>query len=222
MLRTTAAGSALFGVTVWCTISFSTTESYSVPGLRSASFAPHCARVTIGGGGQRGWSTAAASRAPPRSYARGWPSRWICDATAAAAPAPSPSFSASRRVMPAAQSGHVCCCESVTIVPRVAASTIPSAARESRSRRCATKRRVSPADTVRVAVDVTPLIGVRTGVGAALAEIIDAFGQLDDRPAIVPYALSLRARQHRGELPRDSRFVPVPAVALLRAWTRAD
>jgi glycosyltransferase involved in cell wall biosynthesis len=32
----------------------------------------------------------------------------------------------------------------------------------------------------------------------------------------------LRARQHRDDLPRATRFVPVPAAVLLRAWVRAD
>jgi glycosyltransferase involved in cell wall biosynthesis len=75
---------------------------------------------------------------------------------------------------------------------------------------------------VRVAVDVTPLIGVRTGVGAALADIIDALHHVDGAPTVVPYALSLRARHHRGDLPPDTHFVPVPATVLLHAWTRAD
>jgi glycosyltransferase involved in cell wall biosynthesis len=74
----------------------------------------------------------------------------------------------------------------------------------------------------RVAIDVTPLIGVRTGVGVALAEILRALDTLDDHPTLLPYALSLRARQHRGELPRATRFVPLPAIVLLRAWTRTD
>jgi glycosyltransferase involved in cell wall biosynthesis len=78
------------------------------------------------------------------------------------------------------------------------------------------------AEAVRVAIDVTPLVGVRTGVGAALADIIDAFGALDHAPTLVPYALSLRARQHRDELPPHTRFVPVPAAVLLRSWVRAD
>jgi glycosyltransferase involved in cell wall biosynthesis len=74
----------------------------------------------------------------------------------------------------------------------------------------------------RVAIDVTPLIGVRTGVGVALAAIIDAFRAIDDPPEVVPYALSLRARQHRSALPEGTHFVPLPATVLLRAWTRAD
>ncbi|MCU1429153.1 MAG: glycosyltransferase [Actinomycetia bacterium] len=74
----------------------------------------------------------------------------------------------------------------------------------------------------RVAIDVTPLIGVRTGVGGALTDIVDALGALAEPPTLVPYALSLRARQHRSELPGDTRFVPLPATLLLRAWTRVD
>jgi glycosyltransferase involved in cell wall biosynthesis len=75
---------------------------------------------------------------------------------------------------------------------------------------------------VRVAIDVTPLIGVRTGVGAALAAIVDAFATLDEPPALEPYALSLRARQHRADLPRGTHFVPFPATVLLRSWVRRD
>jgi glycosyltransferase involved in cell wall biosynthesis len=84
------------------------------------------------------------------------------------------------------------------------------------------EHRVVDALAVRVALDVTPLIGVRTGVGAALAEILAAFGTLEQPPHVVPYALSLRARRHRSELPEATRFVPVPAAALLRTWERTD
>jgi glycosyltransferase involved in cell wall biosynthesis len=87
---------------------------------------------------------------------------------------------------------------------------------------CATKRRVPKQNAVRVAVDVTPLIGVRTGVGVALADILEAFDAVDDAPVLVPYALSLRARAHRDDLPKNTRFVPVPAAVLLRTWTRLD
>jgi glycosyltransferase involved in cell wall biosynthesis len=81
---------------------------------------------------------------------------------------------------------------------------------------------VDDVERVRVALDVTPLIGVRTGVGAALADIVVALEALPHAPRLVPYALSLRARQHRSELPPGTRFVPIPAAVLLRTWTRAD
>jgi glycosyltransferase involved in cell wall biosynthesis len=73
-----------------------------------------------------------------------------------------------------------------------------------------------------VALDVTPLIGLRTGIGRVVAEILDALHRLDAAPDIVPYTLSFRARQMRDELPRNTRFVPIPARVLLPAWGRLD
>jgi glycosyltransferase involved in cell wall biosynthesis len=73
-----------------------------------------------------------------------------------------------------------------------------------------------------VAIDVTPLVGVRTGVGNAVAELIASFGNLEAAPTLVPYALSLRAREHRNDLPPDTRFPPIPARALLASWGRSD
>ena len=74
----------------------------------------------------------------------------------------------------------------------------------------------------KVAIDVTPLVGVRTGIGAAVAEIVAALGSLDAAPQLVPYALSFRARRHRESLPPRTRFVPIPARVLLASWARAD
>jgi glycosyltransferase involved in cell wall biosynthesis len=73
-----------------------------------------------------------------------------------------------------------------------------------------------------VAIDVTPLVGVRTGIGNAVAELIASFADLDAAPTLVPYALSLRAREHRSELPPGTRFPPVPARALLASWAHSD
>lgn len=73
-----------------------------------------------------------------------------------------------------------------------------------------------------VAIDVTPLVGVRTGVGSAVAALITAFASLEAAPTLVPYALSLRAREHRDELPPGTRFPPIPARALLATWGRTD
>ncbi len=79
-----------------------------------------------------------------------------------------------------------------------------------------------PSGSRPVAIDVTPLVGVRTGIGAAVAEILSALGALEGGPPIVPYALSLRARSHREALPVGTRFVPLPARLLLASWTRTD
>jgi hypothetical protein len=81
---------------------------------------------------------------------------------------------------------------------------------------------VSPTARPTVAIDVTPLLGARTGIGVATAEIMTAFRGLEAGPALVPYTLSVRARRHRADVPADTRFVPLPARVLLTAWARVD
>jgi glycosyltransferase involved in cell wall biosynthesis len=73
-----------------------------------------------------------------------------------------------------------------------------------------------------VALDVTPLLGARTGIGSAVAEIVNALSALENAPAVVPYTLSFRARNLRSEAPPETRFVPIPARILLHSWTRAE
>ena len=73
-----------------------------------------------------------------------------------------------------------------------------------------------------VAVDVTPLLGTRTGIGYAVAEIVTSLRALDAAPTLVPYTLSARARLLRDQVPPDTRFVPLPARVLLAAWARSD
>ncbi len=62
-----------------------------------------------------------------------------------------------------------------------------------------------------VAMDVTPLLGARSGIGNAVGEIVAALQRLEAAPPIVPYTLSLRARTMRDDVPFDTRFVPLPA-----------
>jgi glycosyltransferase involved in cell wall biosynthesis len=81
---------------------------------------------------------------------------------------------------------------------------------------------VSPTARPTVAIDVTPLLGARSGIGAAVAEIIAALRALEAGPDLVPYTLSTRARLHRDKVPADTRFVPIPARVLLTSWVRAD
>ena len=81
---------------------------------------------------------------------------------------------------------------------------------------------VPPTTRPTVAIDVTPLLGARSGVGIATAELVAALRALDAGPDLVPYTLSARARLSRADVPPETRFVPIPARALLRAWTRAD
>ncbi len=73
-----------------------------------------------------------------------------------------------------------------------------------------------------VAIDVTPLLGARSGIGAAVAEIVVALRALEAGPDLVPYTLSTRARRQRDAVPPETRFVPIPARILLRSWVRAD
>ena len=73
-----------------------------------------------------------------------------------------------------------------------------------------------------VAVDVTPLLGARTGIGYAVAEMVNALRALEAAPTIVPYTLSARARLFRDDVPPETRFVPLPARVLLAAWARSD
>jgi glycosyltransferase involved in cell wall biosynthesis len=81
---------------------------------------------------------------------------------------------------------------------------------------------VSPTARPTIAIDVTPLLGTRTGVGIAVAELVDALQALASAPPLVPYTLSMRARLQRVDAPPGTRFVPLPARFLLRSWAHRD
>jgi glycosyltransferase involved in cell wall biosynthesis len=83
-----------------------------------------------------------------------------------------------------------------------------------------------------VALDVTPLIGARSGVGHFVAEILDAM-QGAPGMQLIPYALSFRARgggipglsrpaPGPSPLPPGTRQLPFPASAAIAAWGRMD
>jgi glycosyltransferase involved in cell wall biosynthesis len=80
----------------------------------------------------------------------------------------------------------------------------------------------SSAHTPTVAIDVTPLLGARSGIGAAVAEIVTALGAMAAGPDLVPYTLSWRARKLKADVPAATRFVPIPARVLLRSWASGD
>lgn len=71
-------------------------------------------------------------------------------------------------------------------------------------------------DPVRLALDVGPLHGHRTGVGAAVAALVDALAQHPD-VAVTPYLLSYRTRP-----PPPVRRLPLPAALAHRLWARID
>jgi glycosyltransferase involved in cell wall biosynthesis len=83
----------------------------------------------------------------------------------------------------------------------------------------------SPSRSVTVAVDATPLLGVRTGVGGSVAGFISAVATDPDLD-VIGYGLSATAGRSLPErLPpsvRAARPIPIPAGALLRTWARVD
>jgi glycosyltransferase involved in cell wall biosynthesis len=77
-------------------------------------------------------------------------------------------------------------------------------------------QRPRPVGAIRVAVDVGPLYGRRTGVGNFVTALTAALAA-DDRVELHPYLLSLRTRPDPGV-----RRLPLPAGAALELWSRSD
>jgi glycosyltransferase involved in cell wall biosynthesis len=75
-------------------------------------------------------------------------------------------------------------------------------------------------EPLEVALDVTPLAGVPTGIAQSLRGLVGALGAAVD---VLPYAISTRARLPGGDthLPAGTRVVP-GAGLLVWAWQRAD
>lgn len=71
--------------------------------------------------------------------------------------------------------------------------------------------------TIRVAFDMTPTIGTRTGIGHVVSHVYE---ELHKNSAIelAPYALSYKARAYRSELPETTKFITVPARIMLMTW----
>lgn len=67
---------------------------------------------------------------------------------------------------------------------------------------------------MRVAVDVTPLLGARTGIAQAVEGLL---GALPPEVDVVPWVLSAR-----GTPPPGARRLPLPASTALKLWGRAD
>ena len=84
---------------------------------------------------------------------------------------------------------------------------------------------IGPTRSVAVAMDATPLLGVRTGVGTSVAGFISAVATDPDLD-VVGYGLSATAGDVLPErLPatvRAGRRIPIPATVLLRTWARFD
>ena len=75
---------------------------------------------------------------------------------------------------------------------------------------------------LRVAVDVTPLLGVRTGIFQCVDQLLAALPDAAPDIEVVPYVLSRSARARAGDLPAGTRFLPVPAGIAVTAWGWVD
>ena len=75
---------------------------------------------------------------------------------------------------------------------------------------------------LRVAVDVTPLLGVRTGVKQCVEHLLRALPAVAPDIVVVPYVLSRAARGRADELPFATRFLRLPAGVAIRTWGFVD
>lgn len=75
---------------------------------------------------------------------------------------------------------------------------------------------------LRVAVDVTPLLGVRAGVAQCVEHLLAALPEVAPDVEVVPYVLSRRGRSRAADLPAGRGRNRVPAGVALRCWTRID
>jgi glycosyltransferase involved in cell wall biosynthesis len=73
-----------------------------------------------------------------------------------------------------------------------------------------------PMNPLRVAFDVGPLAGPRTGVGHAVAAMRDALSDIDDLE-LVEYIVSFRSQP-----PAGTRRLPIPALLAHRLWAIAN
>jgi glycosyltransferase involved in cell wall biosynthesis len=72
-------------------------------------------------------------------------------------------------------------------------------------------------DGLRVAIDVGPLLGHRTGIGLTVAALLDGFREIEQPPRVQRYALSFR-----GHLDEDTTRLPVPALVAHRLWAHTS
>lgn len=70
---------------------------------------------------------------------------------------------------------------------------------------------------IRVSFDMTPTIGLRTGIGQVVAHMYDALSEKNGIK-LEPFALSYKARAYANDLPENTHFISVPARALLQTW----
>ena len=75
---------------------------------------------------------------------------------------------------------------------------------------------------LRVAVDVTPLAGVRAGIAQTVEHLLRVLPEVAPEIDVLPFALSRSARKAPEVLPVGTRFLSLPAGIALRLWARVD
>ena len=75
---------------------------------------------------------------------------------------------------------------------------------------------------MKVAFDVTPLLGLRTGIGRSVEEMLRAVQQRPDAPAVLPFALGASAPQLASDAPAGTATIGLPTRAVVAAWSRTD
>ena len=73
-----------------------------------------------------------------------------------------------------------------------------------------------------VAIDLTPLLSVRTGIGLSVAGMWSALEAMNDGPRLRPYALGLRNGLPFCDVPASLKRVRLPARLAVEAWSRFE
>ncbi len=68
---------------------------------------------------------------------------------------------------------------------------------------------------LRVAFDATPLIGMRTGIGRSVEEMVDALAALPAPPTLLPYVLGARSKGVGPEPLLVRSYVTLETLAML-------
>ena len=73
-----------------------------------------------------------------------------------------------------------------------------------------------------VAMDLTPLLSFRTGIGLSVAGMWSALDAMADGPRLSAYGLGLRNGSPGPDVPRSLRRIRIPARLAVEAWSRYE
>lgn len=74
-----------------------------------------------------------------------------------------------------------------------------------------------PGVTIRVAFDMTPTLGTRTGIGNVVAHLYQSIND-SSSVELAPYTISYKAKSYKDELPTDNEYINLPAKLLMSLW----